>query len=101
MTKSPVIDTEYALRRDELDPRHAARLGPCFVVRGGVVRLPGEVRRQVTLDEGDHLADGDVAVELAGERGDAGVGDAAGDEPVVPAHVDVAVDRETVHGDAA
>ncbi len=39
--------------------------------------------------------------ELGRQRGDAGVADAAGHEAVVPAEVDVAVEREAVHGDAA
>ena len=47
-----------------------------------------------------HVVHRDVAAELGGQRRDAGVGDAAGDEAVVPREVDVAVEREAVHGDA-
>ena len=48
------------------------------------------------LGEGQDVGDRDLATELGGQRGDAGVGDAAGHEAVVPAQVDVAVEGEAV-----
>jgi hypothetical protein len=51
----------------------------------------------VPLDGGEHVGDGHLAAQLARQRGHAGVGDAAGHEPVVPAEVDVAVEGEAVH----
>ena len=54
----------------------------------------------MTAYQREHLGDRDVAAELGAQRGDAGVGDAAGHEPGVPRQVDVAVEGEAVHGDA-
>ena len=79
----------------------ATRLGPRLVVRRRLVRRPGEQLGQVPLHQGEHLRDGHVPAELLGQGGDAGVGDPAGHEPVVPGEVDVAVEREAVHGHAA
>jgi hypothetical protein len=47
------------------------------------------------------LGDRDIAAQFGAEGGDAGVGDPARDEPVVPVEVDVRVEREAVHGHAA
>src|SRR5680860_82275 len=74
---------------------------PRVVVGSRDVRRPAQQVAQVPLDDRGHLVDGDVAAELLGQGCDAGVGDAARHEHVVPAQVNVAVQREAVHGDAA
>ena len=64
------------------------------------VRRPGQQVAQVPLGERQDVGDRDLSTELGRQRGDAGVGDAARDEAVVPAQVDVAVEGEAVHGHA-
>src|SRR5690606_18248923 len=82
---------------DQGDAGFAARLWAGVVVGCGVVGLPGEEVGEVVAYGREHLCDGHVATQLTTQRRDPGVGDAAGDEPVVPAQVDVAVEGETVH----
>ena len=48
-----------------------------------------------------HRVDGDFVARFQRERGDAGVGDAAGDDGVECAHVGVHVECEPVQGDSA
>src|SRR5689334_24599708 len=75
----------------------APGLGSWVVVGGALVGLPGQELAQVSLDHGSDLRGRHAPAELGGQRRDAGVRDAAGDEPVVPPEVDVAVQREPVH----
>jgi eukaryotic-like serine/threonine-protein kinase len=51
----------------------------------------------VALDERQHLGHADIAAELARQRGDVGVVDAARDDAAEPAEIGVAVEREPVH----
>jgi hypothetical protein len=87
--------TGQTLGGQQLDPWVLRRIGSRVVVGRRVVGLPRQEGAQVALDVRRHLGDGDVATELAAQRGDARVGDAARDEPVVPPEVDVAVDRDS------
>src|SRR4051812_10487762 len=56
--------------------------------------------RQRRLDAVDDVVGGDAGAGEDGQRGDAGVADAAGHDAVVRREVGVAVEREAVHRDA-
>ena len=55
---------------------------------------------QLPLHDRCRLGDGDAAARFGRQRADSGIADAAGDDAVIPGQVAVAVQRESVHGDA-
>src|SRR5690349_20778914 len=60
-TRVVMVGLRSGAGADQADPR---RLGARLVVGRGHVGLPREVRREVPLDDGDHLGHGDRAAEL-------------------------------------
>src|SRR5258708_39587203 len=55
----------------------------------------------MALDGGEDVANAELAPELRGQGGNRSVRDAAWDDPIEPGQVVVAVQRETVHANAA
>ena len=77
------------------------RLGQRVGAVDAVPRGGAEHGGEMALHHAQHVGDGDGAAGLGGQAGDSRVPDAAGHDPVEPAEVAVAVEREAVHGDAA
>src|SRR4051812_17742486 len=95
----------WALRasmRSSLRPAAGAGVvstgGALGSVTGSSVR--GDQAGQQRLHHRQGVGDADLSVQLGGQGGDAGVGDAARDDPAEPAEVRIAVEREAVQRDA-